>query len=153
MKQLGDMLTMLTQVPLSAGEADMHSMYLLVDELKRIEHPRRVVPHFFHWFEANSQFDLGCPGPFVSFIEQERDYFDLLVASIHRKPTDITVWMVNRIANGETDSGEVSRWVDLLQSAVRHPLAHQDTVESALGFVRHQASRWPHGSFTSCCTR
>jgi hypothetical protein len=141
MKQLGDILAMLEQVPFSSVEADMHSMYLLVDELKQIEDPRRIVPHFFDWFEANSQFDLGCPGPFVSFIEQERDYFDLLVASINRKPTDMTVWMVNRIANGETDSAEVSRWVDLLQSAASHPLADQATVDSALGFVWHQAAR------------
>ncbi len=96
------------------------------------------MPQLFQWLETNSLFDFGSSGPFVHFIEENLDYFDLLVASINRKPTDVTVWMVNRVANSKTDENDLAYWVNLLNLVARHPLADEDTVASALDFAKHQ---------------
>lgn len=114
MRQISEIQKMLSEIPFSSGEADRQAMYSVADEIRQLEHPRAFVPQLFQWLETNSQFDLGSPGPFVHFIEEELDYFDLLVASINRKPTDVTVWMVNRIANSKTDANDLAYWVDLL---------------------------------------
>jgi hypothetical protein len=141
MIQINEIQKMLSEIPFSSGEADRQAMYSVADEIRKLEHPRAFVPELFQWLETNSQFDLGSPGPFVHFIEEKLDYFDLLVASINRKPTDITVWMVNRIANSKTDANDLASWVDLLNLAARHPLADEDTVDSALDFAKHQTER------------
>ena len=141
MLQIGEIQHMLGEIPFSSGEADRQAMRAIVERLRQLEHPRLVVPYLFHWFEANGQFDLGSPGPFVHFIEEELDYFDLLAASINRKPTDLTIWMVNRIANSKTDPNDLRYWVDLLNVASVHPLADEAAVDSALDFANHQAAR------------
>lgn len=45
--------------------------------------------------------DFGIPGAIVHYVERfyENGYEDLLAASIARRPTLHTVWMVNRIKN------------------------------------------------------
>jgi hypothetical protein len=128
----------LSEVTFNSGEADVEAMYDLVDQLRELKNPREFVPHFFKWFEENSQFDLGSPGPFVHFIEEKIDYVELLASSIERKPTIITVWMANRIANSKTDKNELNYWINLLRTASSHSLADQDALDSALEFMKYQ---------------
>ena len=58
-----------------------------------------------------------------------------------RKPMTTTVWMINRIANSKTNYDELENWVNLLRVASNHLLADQDTIDSALDFIKHQESR------------
>ena len=52
--------------------------------------------------EANPDVDFGTPGPLVHFVEKfyKQGYEELLVDSIKRCPTELTIWMLNRIING-----------------------------------------------------
>lgn len=45
--------------------------------------------------------DFGMPGAIVHYVEQfyKKGYEDLLIASVNRRPTLHTVWMMNRIIN------------------------------------------------------
>lgn len=45
--------------------------------------------------------DFGAPGPIVHYAERfyKKGYEDLLIASVTRRPTLHTVWMINRIRN------------------------------------------------------
>ena len=45
--------------------------------------------------------DFGMPGAIVHYVEQfyKKGYEDLLIASVARRPTLHTVWMINRIKN------------------------------------------------------
>lgn len=141
MIQISEIQQNLRDIKFSKGEADTQAMNLVVDRLRELERPRNFVPFLFQWFENNSHFDLGSPGPFVHFIEEELDYFDLLVSSVMRKPMTTTVWMINRIANSKSNYEELENWVNLLRVAANHLLADQDTIDSALDFIKHQESR------------
>lgn len=132
---------MLEKIKFESDEADREAMYAVVDQLRKVEHPRAFVSHIFKWFEKNSQYDLGSPGPFVHFIEEEFDYFDALVESLHRKPTDITVWMANRIANSKNERHEITFWIDVLKVAGSHSFSDESTVESARDFAEQQNAR------------
>jgi hypothetical protein len=141
MIQMTEIQQNLQAITFISGEADVQAMYSLIDRLRELEYPRNFVPFLFEWFEHNSQYDLGSPGPFVHFIEEELDYFDLLVSSVTRKPMTTTVWMINRIANSQNTYPELENWINLLRMASNHHLADQDTINSALDFIKHQASR------------
>ena len=53
------------------------------------------------FMERHPLSDFGMPGAIVHYVEQfyEKDYEDLLIASVIRRPTLHTVWMINRIKN------------------------------------------------------
>lgn len=55
--------------------------------------------------ENYPELDYGMPGPLVHFMEAfyGNGYEDLLLYSIHRKPTMHTLWMANRVLNLEND--------------------------------------------------
>ncbi|MDE6750246.1 MAG: hypothetical protein K2K21_14475 [Lachnospiraceae bacterium] len=50
--------------------------------------------------------DFGMPGAIVHYVEQfyKKGYEDLLIASVTRRPTLHTVWMINRIKNAGENS-------------------------------------------------
>ena len=105
------------------------------------QEPRQAVPLLFDWFEAHAGQDVGSPGAFVHFIEEKLDFFPLLLASLARKPTGITVWMVNRIANAATNAPEIQQWIDVLQAALVHPLADEECRDDAQHFLQRQLQR------------
>jgi hypothetical protein len=128
---------LLTGIEFHDGEADLQGMYAVRESLAESDRPRDAVPLLFEWFEQHPEEELGSPGPFVHFIEEVQDYHDLLVSSVERCPTCITVWMVNRLANG-TEGQERERWVRLLKNVAADPSAEEGARESARRFVEYQ---------------
>jgi hypothetical protein len=141
MRQVSKIQQMLNEIRFKSDEADREAMYSVVDELRKLEHPRKYLHQIFQWLEENNKYDLGSPGPFVHFIEEEFDYLDLLLESLQRKPTDITIWMANRIANSKNDQSEIVSWIEHLKAASVLSLADESTVESALDFAEYQSAR------------
>ncbi len=118
-------------------EVDMEQMYCFVNALEENPMRREAIPAIFRFFEANSDKDLGSPGPLVHFLEEQNDYLDELKHSISRQPTDLTIWMINRLINGaETKDNEY--WLTVLAQVVDHPKADFDTKESAKEFIEYQ---------------
>ncbi|MBQ4220938.1 MAG: hypothetical protein II666_15450 [Butyrivibrio sp.] len=70
---------------------------------KRFEIKKRDVElesyDLFVFMENNPNIDYGMPGPIVHFMESyyKKGYEDELLKSVKRKPTQHTVWMLNRI--------------------------------------------------------
>jgi hypothetical protein len=98
-----------------------------------------VVEPILRFMEDHRELDFGVPGPLVHFVERfyRNGYEGELLASIKRKPTSHTVWMLNRLING-TVAVEVRRLlVDALEQARTHPLVDEITVES----IRHFQDR------------
>src|SRR5258706_1872315 len=54
------------------------------------------------FMEEHPGLDYGMPGPLVHFIEEFylKGYEERLIESVARKPTMLTVWMLNRVLNG-----------------------------------------------------
>ena len=141
MQSLAAIKTLLDTVGFEDDEADVLAMDEVVLAIDRLPEPRQAVPLLFDWFEAHAGQDVGSPGAFVHFIEEKLDFFPLLLASLARKPTGITVWMVNRIANAATSAPEVQPWIDVLQAALVHPLADEECRDDAQHFLQRQLQR------------
>lgn len=58
------------------------------------------------FMERHPLSDFGMPGAIVHYVEQfyKKGYEDLLMASVVRRPTMHTVWMINRIKNAGENS-------------------------------------------------
>ena len=141
MQSLAAIKTLLDTVGFEDDEADVLAMDEVVLAIDRLPEPRQAMPLLFDWFEAHAGQDVGSPGAFVHFIEEKLDFFPLLLASLARKPTGITVWMVNRIANAETNAPEIQPWIDVLQAALVHPLADEECRDDAQHFLQRQLQR------------
>ena len=79
------------------------------------------------FMEEHPSLDLGSPGPLVHFVEKfyGRSYVELLAESLGRKPTSLTVWMLNRVVNGTRGKDERRRLTALMDQASRHPHADE----------------------------
>ena len=141
MQNLASIQQLIDAIPFEDGEADVLAMDEVVLAIDRLPEPRQAMPLLFDWFEAHAGQDVGSPGAFVHFIEEKLDFFPLLLASLARKPTGITVWMVNRIANAATNAPEIQPWIDVLQAALVHPLADEECRDDAQHFLQRQLQR------------
>lgn len=92
----------------------------------------------FDLMERLDDVDLGSPGPLVHALESTGGAYEpRLEASVRRKPSPLSVWMVNRILN--TDRSDRQYWLDLLTLAATHPLASATTHAEAQAFLTYQS--------------
>lgn len=63
------------------------------------------------FIEKHPLSDFGMPGAIVHYVEQfyKKGYEDLLLASVIRRPTLHTVWMINRIKNTGENSDQYEK--------------------------------------------
>ena len=63
------------------------------------------------FMERHPLSDFGMPGAIVHYVEQfyKNGYEDLLIASVTRRPTLHTVWMINRIKNAGENSNKYEK--------------------------------------------
>ncbi len=114
----------------------------LTDELMGLPQPERAIPALFDVMERMPDVEMGTPGPIVHTLEQMRGNYEReLVESIKRRPTDLTVWMVNRILNATRDREQRQFYMDLLRFATEHPAATQFTKDRALDYIKHQMKK------------
>jgi hypothetical protein len=92
----------------------------------------------FEFMERLDASDLGNPGPLVHTLEEWRGtYESFLAESIRRKPTPLSVWMVNRILNSKPL--DAANWLALLQEVLDHPGAASKAKKQAAHFLEEQA--------------
>lgn len=75
----------------------------------------------FRILEKNSDFDFGMPGQIVHTLEKyyKKGLEEELFKSLNRKPTFYTLWMLNRIINGTSDTKEKERYMEMLKSILQ----------------------------------
>jgi hypothetical protein len=114
----------------------------LCDEMHAIGDARACAPILFHTIERLDGVDLGVPGPLVHTLERWRgEYEPFLAESVHRRPTPLSVWMVNRLLNARPP--DAGAWLDLLRSAAGHPLVSEEAKTAAAGFLEYQSRSGP----------
>lgn len=112
---------------------------LLCDEVSELNDAANCAPIMFRTMERLDKVELGTPGPLVHTLESwPGEYETLLAESVRRKPSPLTVWMVNRILN--TRPPDADAWLALLHSAMVNPAASESTKADAADFVRRQTS-------------
>ncbi len=93
----------------------------------------------FEYIEKHSDEDLGTPGPLVHLVETIfPKYIGELKNSVARKPTQLTVWMLNRVLNAEIEPFLRDDLLKVMNSISEHPRADKPTVEEAQRFLEHQ---------------
>ena len=95
------------------------------------------VEPILRFVEAYPSLNFGAPGPLAHFAESfyGRGYEDELVESILRKPTTLTVWLLNRLINGTKEARAKQRLVTLMQEASASPFADHAASQMALRFL------------------
>src|SRR5262245_31321139 len=80
---------------------------VVVDQLGQDPDLTTVVT-VLRFMENNPSLDYGSPGALVHFVERFSGpaYEIELLASLMRRPTDHTVWMLNRVINGTPSIAE-----------------------------------------------
>lgn len=75
----------------------------------------------FRILEKNSDFDFGMPGQIVHTLEKhyKNGLEEELFKSLNRKPTFYTLWMLNRIINGTSDTKEKECYMEMLKSILK----------------------------------
>src|SRR5262245_50050012 len=95
------------------------------------------VEPILRFMEEHPALDYGMPGPLAHFVEEFylRGYEERLIESVSRKPTPLTVWMLNRVINGTQESATKAALVATMRQAANHPNADQQTLERVKGFL------------------
>jgi hypothetical protein len=109
----------------------------------------------FDLMERLDDVDLGSPGPPVHALEStEAAYEPHLVASIRRKPSPVSVWMVNRILNTERVDRGYLAWpaaVGCQPATPWRPRPRAPMPRTSLPFKPARAA--PEGWFAHCGNR
>ncbi len=95
----------------------------------------------FRFFEGHPEADHGMPGPLVSLLEKQRGQYEReLTESVARSPVPSTLWMVNRILNGEVDEQSFAEWKALLGEVARSS-RNRNLRQLAREYLEFQESR------------
>jgi hypothetical protein len=133
----------------NTSAAGWERLQRLCDELLAINDVASCAPVMFKIMERLDGSDLGNPGPLVHTLEEWRGtYESFLAESIRRKPTPLSVWMVNRILNSKPS--DATNWLVLLQQVLDHPGAASKAKQQAAHFLKYQAGlNYPRARKTS----
>ena len=95
------------------------------------------VEPILRFMEEHPTLDYGMPGPLVHFIEEFylKGYEEKLIESVSRKPTMMTVWMLNRVLNGTEEPAIRQPLVRAMRLAASNPKANRATLERIQGFL------------------
>ncbi|WP_346187863.1 hypothetical protein [Rubritalea halochordaticola] len=114
------------------------ALYELIDRYQELEVGEVVMP-ILSYMERHACEDLGSPGPLVHLIEKSYpNYVEMLKVSISRKPTALTVWMLNRILNAKLENDMRVALLNLMKVAATHPKADNIAQQEAAEFLKHQ---------------
>lgn len=112
----------------------------LTEELMFLPQPERGVRTMFEVMERMPESDLGSPGPLVHTLEKMPGHYETeLAESLKRRPTQLAVWMVNRILNATRAPEQREVYLDLLRCAAQHPAAPETARQQAQHFIEYQS--------------
>ena len=121
----------------NAGVSGWERLDELCDEVRAADDAAVYAPVLFRTMERLDEVELGTPGPLVHTLEAWRGRYEpLLEESVRRRPSPLSVWMVNRILN--TKPPDAESWLTLLRSVAAHPTASAATKAQAERFVKYQ---------------
>ena len=124
-------------VPADDGK-DVARLYEILEGFDSLPGRDRAIQSMFELMERFPDADLGAPGPLVHEIEAIDGYQASLRQSLRRRPTDLTLWMVNRILNSALDEESRRSWLNEMHAVANHPSAPASAREAAARFVARQ---------------
>jgi len=111
----------------------------ILENLFENEDSHLVIPVLFELMENYPNADFGTPGTIVHTLEAfEGQYEEQLFLSLNRKPTPLTVLMLNRIINSLTDPQEKKDYIELLHQISISDNMNESAKEEARSFYNYQ---------------
>ena len=116
---------------------DFEAIYEILNIIKE-EDSMLYIEWILHFMEENPKIDYGMPGPLVHFMEKKykKGYEKLLLESIKRKPTEHTVWMLNRILN-DVNLEDRNVYMDVLKAIVKDSKYDEELRSLAKEFLEY----------------
>lgn len=117
---------------------DFEAIYEILNIIKE-EDSMLYIEWILHFMEENPKIDYGMLGPLVHFMEKKykKGYEKLLLESIKRKPTEHTVWMLNRILN-DVNLEDRNVYMDVLKAIVKDSKYDEELRSLAKEFLEYQ---------------
>jgi hypothetical protein len=77
-----------------------------------------AVEPVLRFMESHPTLDYGAPGALTHFIERfwRHGYEEKLLASVRRRPTEHTTWLLNRVINGEKDEAVRGTYIAVMRA-------------------------------------
>jgi hypothetical protein len=97
------------------------------------------------FMERHPDWDFGTPGALVHFVERfhGKGYESLLLQSLTRRPTGHTVWMLNRVINGERDDEKTALYLKTLSQIASDARNDEEVVDRAREYLSYQSDEDP----------
>ena len=109
----------------------------LVDQLRQNNDGHLACDALIDLLERHPSVEFGTPGEPIHTIESyDGQYEDLLSKSLDRRPTYMTIWMLNRIINASPDNKD--DLIEKMKTYINHPLADNEARTAAQGFYDFQ---------------
>jgi hypothetical protein len=95
-----------------------------------------AVDPILKFMETHPAIDYGSPGALVHFIERfwMKGYEERLVASLNRRPTEHTTWLLNRVINGVKDSQVRDGYITIMRDIASNPAIEDEARALASDF-------------------
>ena len=118
---------------------DFGQTFLILEKIKNEENPMDYFEDLFMFMENNPNIDYGMPGPIVHFMESyyKKGYEDELLKSVKRKPTQRTVWMLNRVLNDVNLIGR-EKYIGVMEESIKRTDVDLETKKEIKGFLEFQ---------------
>jgi hypothetical protein len=120
------------------NEDNSFALNQLLSHLPALADRHFAIEPMFRLMEKFPEADLGSPGPLVHEIEAMPSYAPQLLSSLARRPTNLSVWMVNRILNATITKADRLQWLEQLRLAASHPAAPPAVQAGAREFLAFQ---------------
>lgn len=113
---------------------------ICIEQLENMNTGIESVKELFGLIERHPLSDFGGPGSIVYYLEQfsGKGYEDLLEGSIKRKPTVVTILMLNRLINGSDDA---DKYLSIMKTVLERTDTENEIKELANEFLLYQHSK------------
>jgi hypothetical protein len=125
------------------GDAARSDLDDIGRELRQSAAGAWAIDAILQFMEREPDADFGAPGGLVHFIEAFplEVYLPRLKASLERRPTPHTLWMLNRSINAASSNSERSELLALMQACEDHPFSRAEEREEVDNYLRHHSVR------------
>ena len=125
---------------ISASDQFCEMAAALTDSWQQAHAGVESVDPILRFMEEHPSLDFGMPGPLTHYVESFHGagYEDMLLASLDRRPTFHTVWMLNRLINGTADPTIRARQVSAMRRVISNERADASAVSLAERLSRRQ---------------
>src|SRR5215469_521162 len=127
--------------PMNVDARGLERLRELTDALMKVTSPERAIPELFRVMERLPDTDLGSPGPLVHTLEALKGYDEELTRSVRRRPSLLSVWMINRILNTDLPSDVRQSYMSLLSEAATRSDVPKAVRDDAQDFVELQTRK------------